>query len=457
MTIHCAYTCGIQAHLFRLEADRTPGEPGLRMTGLPTTVIDQTVQVAGETLKHMGIDNPGTLIRCEREDPNAPPLDCGGYMRAADLPAVLAVLGAHGVIRPDRLERTVAAAALDPYRPDGRNTPCVAIYGATPIAERAERAGLDLIVPLDNGAAAAAECTRTIAAATADEVVDVLTGRREPGELPPSRRDDPADISRPWWGITDEGLRALEIACAGRHHMHVIGPPGRDSAPRYGRIAQRLLPDLDTEQARETTRIYSVSRLLPPRLPRMTRPPLRAPHYTASEIALTGDRRHPGEVSLAHNGLLLMDQPTEFSRSALADVARAARDGDVEFLPPAGGHVIRYPARFQLIVTSRHEEMERDRRRARALCELCAVEIRTTEDARAPRRTLVESAERVSAARRRLSRRPPPEATNTGFRLPDGPAKEVARTIAALDGSEVVSLEHIEEALALECAEVGQP
>ena len=89
-------------------------------------------------------------------------------------------------------------------------------YGATPIAERAEREGLDLIVPLDNGAAATAECTRTIAAATADKVVDILTGRREPGGLPPSRRDELTDLSRPWSGITDEGLRAREVACARR-------------------------------------------------------------------------------------------------------------------------------------------------------------------------------------------------------------------------------------------------
>ncbi len=152
-----------------------------------------------------------------------------------------------------------------------------------------------------------------------------------------------------------------------------------------------------------------------------------------------------------------MDQPTEFSRSVLVDVVRAARGGNVEFLPPAGGHAIRYPARFQLIVTSRHEEMERDRCQARALCELCAVEIRTSEDARAPRRTLVESAERVRAARRRLSRRPPTAAKNTGFRVPDGPTKEIARTIAALDDSGETSLEHIEEALVIECTNLGQP
>ena len=346
MTIHCAYMFGIDAHLFRLVAERAPGR-GLRMTGLPARVADHTVRAAAATLGRMGIDDPGTLVRCEREDPDAPPLDEDSRVWGADLPTVLAVLGVRGVVEPDRLERTVAVAALDPSRPRGGGTPCVGIRGATPVAERAERAGLDLVVAFDDGAAAAAECGRTIAAETAEDAVDVLAGRREL-EGPPPGRGEPTDPAGPLQGITDETLRALEIACAGAHHMHLVGEPGRESPARYGRVVHRMLPDLDPVRSRETTRIHSASGRMPLRLARITRPPLRVPHYSASAAAVTGHRGSPSEVSLAHNGLLLMNEPAEFDRHALVDVAGAARDGDIEFPPPPGArHAVRCPARFQ--------------------------------------------------------------------------------------------------------------
>ena len=367
------------------------------------------------------------------------------------------MLGVRGVVGPDRLERTLAVAELDPSRPRGGGTPCVGIRGATPVAERAERAGLDLVVALDDGAAAAAECPRTTAAGTAEEVVDVLAGRREPEDPRLGRPDGSAHSAGPIWGIAGGTSRALEIACAGGHHMHLVGAPGRDSSARYGRVAQLMLPDLDPDRSRETTRIHSVSGLMPLRLARISRPPLRAPHWSASAAAVTGHRRSPGEASLAHNGLLLLDEPAEFDSGALEDVARAARDGDVVFPPPPGTrHAIRYPARFQLIVTSRPEEADRGLRRAPALFGRCAIELAVADDAGALARTLAESAERVGAARRQLSRRLS-AAPGPGFDPPDGPAKEIARTIAALDGCGEVGRGHLEEAVALARAGDGRP
>ena len=407
MTIHCAYLSGIEAHLLRLVAEPAPGERGLRMTGLPARVADHTVRTAAATLARMGIHDPGTLVRCEREDPDAPPLDEDARIRGGDLPAVLAVLGVRGVVGPERLERTVAAADLDSFRPRGGGTPCVGIRGATPVAERAERAGLDLVVALDDGVAAAAECGRTIAVGTVEEAVDVLAGRREPEDPRLGRPDGPAHSAGPIWGIAGGTLRALEIACAGGHHMHLVGAPGRDSPARYGRVAQLMLPDLDPERSRETTRIHSVSGLMPLRLARISRPPLRAPHWSASAAAVTGHRRSPGEASLAHNGLLLLDEPAEFDSGALEDVARAARDGDVVFPPPPGTrHAIRYPARFQLIVTSRPEEADRGLRRAPA--PLRAVRDRTRGGRR--RRGARTDPRRVRGAGRRRSETAEPPA-----------------------------------------------
>ena len=457
MTIHGAYTYGAEAHLFRLVAERATSGSGLRMTGLPARVGDHTVRAAAGTLKRMGIDDPGTLIRCEPEDPDAPPLDEAARVCGADLAAVLAVLGLRGVIGSGRLERTVAAAELDPLRPLGGGTPCVGIRGAMPVAERAERAGLDLVVALDNGAAAAAECSRTTAAGTAEEVVDILAGRREPEDPPPGRSAGPTDPPGPIWGIAEGTLRALEIACAGGHHMHLVGAPGRASPARYGRAARRMLPDLDPERSRETTWIHSVSGLMPLGLARIARPPLRAPHWSASAAALTGHPGLPGEVSLAHNGLLLLDEPAEFDSRALVDIAGAAREGGVVCAAPSGaGHAVRYPAGFQLIVTSRPEEADRCLRRASALFERCAMEIAVADDPGVPGRTLIESAERVGAARSRLGNRPL-AAPGAGFEPPDGTAMEIARTIAALDGCGELGRRHVEEAVALARAGERRP
>ena len=217
-----------------------------------------------------------TAVPWSRHDPTpeAPPLDEDARVRGADFPAVLAVLGVRGVVRPDRLERTVAAAELDPSGPRGGGTPCVGIRGATPVAVRAERAGLDLIVALDDGAAA--ECGRTIAAETAEEVVDILAGRREPEEPPPGSPDGPADPPGPIWESPPKRCGSWRSPVRASPHSP-RGRVGRDSPARYGRVTQRMLPDLDTERSRETTRIHSVLGLMRPGLARIVRPPPARP------------------------------------------------------------------------------------------------------------------------------------------------------------------------------------
>ena len=232
----------------------------------------------------------------------APSIEEDVCVPGADSPAVLAVLGDRGAVGPNRLERTVAAAELDPSRPRGGGTPSVGIRGVTPVAERMERAGLDLVVRSKTGAAAVAECPRTTAVGTAEDVVDILPSRYEPEEPPARRPDGPTDPPGPIWGIADETLRALEIACAGGHHMHLVGEPGRDWPARYGLVAQRMLLDLDPERSRET------NRPLPP-----ARAPLLAVRGGGDRAPAVGRRGEPR----AH-GLLLMDEPAEFDCGAFA-------------------------------------------------------------------------------------------------------------------------------------------
>ena len=199
------------------------------------------------------------------------------------------------------------------------------------------------------------------------------------------------------WRISEGDLRALEIACAGWHNIHVIGPDGH-SLPQYHRIAQALLPVLAGEAARETARIQGVAVLMASWTARMTEPPLRIPHYSASRGAVAGSRA--GEVNLAHNGVLVIEtsrpsstamRPTPLSPSPTEGQTVTNRYSPVE-------HTIRMPARYRLMVTTRPDELDARRHRAADLLELCDIEITgavPTDTATPP--------ERLQAGRERIA------------------------------------------------------
>ena len=231
---------------------------------------------------------------------------------------------------------------------------------------------------------------------------------------------------------------------------------GEDWPARYGRVAQRMLPDLDPERSRETTRIHSVLGLMPLGLARIARPALRARHHSASAAAVTGHRRSPGEVSVAHNGPLLMHEPAEFDCGALEDVAGAARDGDAVFPPPPGArHAIRYPARFQ----ADRDPQARGGGPGSAPRASPLRAVRDGDRGGRRRRSACTDPRRVRRVGRRCPETAEPPAVGgpgLWIRPPDGPAKESARTIAALDGCGEVSRGHLEEALALARAGEGR-
>ena len=330
----------------------TPNAAGrLHVAGVSDTVAQHTATTVTHALKHLGICNGGADVRLEPAGAGDPPLATGRYSGTLELPIALALLAATGKLPADRIAGIVAVGGLDPFAANERaGVRCIGGGGTTAIAHAAETRELRLIVAEDQTAAACAECRETTGATTLDELVAVLAGDRDGDPLPPRtaavKRRDPAA-----WRIGEGDLRALEIACAGWHNIHVIGPHG-DSLPQYGRIAQALLPDLAGEAARETTRIHGVAGLMAPWTARVTEPPLRVPHYTASRGAVAGSRGRPGEVNLAHNGVLVIDQPTEFDRGAADALVAIAEDGqtvtyrlhpgrthdpDAGPLPPHGG------------------------------------------------------------------------------------------------------------------------
>ena len=448
MQIYGAYTRGIDGHLFAVSA--TPNPAGrLHVTGVPDTIAQHTATTVTHALKRLGMCNVGADVRLEPAGAGDPPLATGQYSGTLELPIALALLAVTGKLPVDRIAGAVAVGGLDPFAANERaGVRCISAGGTTAIAHAAETRGLRLIVAEDQAAAACVECHETTGAVTLDELVAVLAGDQDGDPLPPRtaavKRRDPET-----WRISEGDLRALEIACAGWHNIHVIGS-AENSLPQYGRIAQALLPDLAGEAARETTKIHGVAGLMAPWTARVTEPPLRIPHYTASRGAVAGSRDRPGEVNLAHNGVLVIDQPTEFDRCATDALVAVAEDRQtVTYRYTPIEHTIRMPARFRLIVTTRPDELQNRRHRAADLLELCDIEITggmPTDTATPPER-LQAGRERIAQAAAILEGAP--------ARLIGGRAaydttsrriRAVAHTVAALDGRRQLEDEDLGEA-----------
>ena len=448
MQIHGAYTRGIHGHLFTVSA--APNAAGrLHVAGVRDTVAQHTATTVTHALKRLGIGEVGADVRLEPAGAGDPPLATGRYSGTLDLPIALALLAVAGRLPADRLAGIVAVGGLDPYAAiPSAGVRCIGAGGTTAIAHAAAVRGLRLIVAEDQAAAASAECPETTGAVTLDELVATLTGDQDAD--PPSPRA--AAVKRRYpeaWRISEGDLRALEVACAGWHNIHVIGPHSY-SLPQYGRIAQTLLPDLAGEAVRETTKIHGVAGLMAPWTARITEPPLRVPHYTISRGGIAGSRGRPGEVNLAHNGVLVIDQPTEFDRDAADALVAVAEDGQtVIYRYTPVEHTIRMPARFRLMVTTRPDELDARRHRATNLLELCDIEITggMPTDTAMPTERLRAGRERVARAAAILEGAPPRLiGGRAAYDTPSRRVRAIAQTVAALDGRRQLESEDLAEA-----------
>ncbi len=457
MQVYGAYTRGINGHLFTVSA--APNRAGrLHVAGVRDTVAQQAATNVTHALKRLGIGDVGADVRLEPAGAGDPPLATGRYSGTLELPIALALLAAADKLPVDRIAGIVAVGGLDPYAAnESAGVRCIGASGTTAIAHAAQARGLRLIVAEDQAAAACAECRETTGAMTLEELVAVLAGHQDGEPLPQRtaavKRRDPAA-----WRISESDLRALEIACAGWHNIHVIGPDSR-SLPQYGRIAQALLPDLAGEAARETTRIHGVAGLMAPWTAQLTEPPLRIPHYTASRGALAGSRGRPGEVNLAHNGVLVIDQPTEFDRDAADALVAVAEDGQtVIYRYTPVEHTIRMPARFRLMVTTRPDELDTRRHRAASLLDPCDIEITggMPTDSTMPTERLQAGRERVARATAILEGAPARLiGGRAAYDTPGRRIRAVAQTVAALDGRRQLESEDLAEAARLHRGDRG--
>jgi magnesium chelatase family protein len=341
--VFSACLTGIEAALVRVEIDVSQGLPVFATVGLP----DPAVRESRERVR-TAIRNSGFTFPPDRVTVNLAPADVRKEGVSFDLPIALGLLAATGAVKPDRLARLLVVGEL---ALDGTIHP---VRGVLPMALGASRAGLDgcLLSAGNTSEASVLEAlsvypVRSLAEAAAflNAECPIAAVRADPGQLLSGAPPDDIDLG----DVRGQAhaKRALEIAAAGGHHVALIGPPGTGKTLLARRLPT-ILPPLTLAEAIEVSRVWSVAGLLPAE-GLVTRRPFRAPHHTVSPAGLVGGGRppHPGEVSLAHMGVLFLDELPEFAPYALDTLRQPLEDGIVTVARVSGS--VRLPAEIQLV------------------------------------------------------------------------------------------------------------
>ncbi|MBP9952388.1 MAG: YifB family Mg chelatase-like AAA ATPase [Cypionkella sp.] len=332
---------GVEARLVEVQCAVSPGMPSFALVGLPDKAVSEARERVRAALAAMSIALPSKRITI-----NLSPADLPKEGSHFDLPIALALLAALEIIPKDEVENIVALGELSL---DGRLIP---VIGALPAAMAAAEANRTLLCPKACGAEAAwVGATEVLAAESLNQVVRHFTGQ---ATIPPAEAGEvtASALGRDMRDVKgqERAKRALEIAAAGRHHALFVGSPGSGKSMLAARLPG-ILPPLSAIEALETSMIHSLAGLLSEGGISRARP-FREPHHTASMAAIVGGGKgaKPGEISLAHNGVLFMDEFPEFPRAVLETLRQPIETGEI-VVARANAH-IRYPCKFLLIAAA---------------------------------------------------------------------------------------------------------
>ncbi len=342
--INSSAVAGIDAYIVEVEVDISFGMPVFNIVGLPET----SVRESRERVK-TAIKNSGYTFPMDRIIVNLAPADVKKEGTGFDLPVALSILAASQIISGDTFADYLIIGELSL---DGKVKPVTGILPAAIAAKQDNYKGI--IVPFANRLEASViKDLRVIPVKELSEVVNFFAGFKM---IEPFESDFSSilsqDLTQTELDFSDvagqnHAKKALEIA-AGGHNLCMTGPPGSGKTMLAKGVAS-ILPELSFQEAIETTQIYSVAGLLKEKMPLITSRPFRSPHHTISAPGLVGGglKPEPGEISLAHNGLLFLDELPEFKRNVLEVLRQPMEDGQVTI--SRAGSKLSYPSIFMLI------------------------------------------------------------------------------------------------------------